>query len=273
MSGQMTLDEEKLAELAAPFPKESIRWVPKAGGMQAAYITARTAMNRLDEVIGPAHWFDEYAQFGENGVLCKLYVRFADSSGFICKCGIGGHAGMSDAEDDEKSAESSAFKRAAVKFGVGRYLYRDGVPSFCGDCPPPEPGNGGLRPAAPSKFTRNGPAAAPPAGEPEMPRQPAARTAPSQPRGGNGQGGYDNFQLPRAVKGLFPWTKALGEHYGVDLLDGVSKAGAAIGAPRKWGEWTMEQVQEVALRAIMYIKTLDNYDGKFDHIDTNPEGE
>ena len=37
---------------------------------------------------------------------------------------------MSDSGDDDKSGYSDAFKRAAVKFGVGRYLYRDGVPSF-----------------------------------------------------------------------------------------------------------------------------------------------
>ena len=37
---------------------------------------------------------------------------------------------MADQGDDDKSGFSDAFKRAAVKFGVARYLYRDGVPGF-----------------------------------------------------------------------------------------------------------------------------------------------
>ena len=42
----------------------------------------------------------------------------------------GGGAGMKDAGDDDKSAFSDALKRAAVKWGVGRYLYNDGRPKF-----------------------------------------------------------------------------------------------------------------------------------------------
>jgi hypothetical protein len=37
---------------------------------------------------------------------------------------------MSDEGDDDKSGFSDAFKRAGVKFGIGRYLYRDGVPGW-----------------------------------------------------------------------------------------------------------------------------------------------
>jgi putative DNA primase/helicase len=46
----------------------------------------------------------------------------------VTKCDAGGYAGMADSGDDDKSGYSDAFKRAAVKFGVARYLYRDGVP-------------------------------------------------------------------------------------------------------------------------------------------------
>src|SRR5271166_3387348 len=131
----MTAAEQTVSALCAPFPENEIKWRPQ-GDIQIAFITARHVMNRLDSVVGPENWFDEYIPFGDNGVLCKLYVRFEDT-GFITKCGIGGAAGMSNEDDNEKSAFSSALKIAAVKFGVGRYLYNNGVPDFCGECPMP----------------------------------------------------------------------------------------------------------------------------------------
>ncbi|ODU01368.1 MAG: hypothetical protein ABS79_01845 [Planctomycetes bacterium SCN 63-9] len=85
-------------------------------------------MNRLDSVIGPENWWDEYTQL-QNGILCKLTVRLPDGEE-ICKSDAGGHAGMSDEGDDEKSGFSDAFKRAAVKFGIGRHLYGEGIPRF-----------------------------------------------------------------------------------------------------------------------------------------------
>src|SRR5206468_2281753 len=61
--------------------------------------------------------------------LCRLTIRLPDGSE-LTKCDAGGYAGMADSGDDDKSGYSDAFKRAAVKFGVARYLYRDGVPTF-----------------------------------------------------------------------------------------------------------------------------------------------
>ena len=98
------------------------------GNRQLSYVTARTVMNRLDSVIGPENWWDEYTPL-QNGVLCKLTVRLPDGEE-ICKSDAGGHAGMSDEGDDEKSGFSDAFKRAAVKFGIGRHLYGEGIPRF-----------------------------------------------------------------------------------------------------------------------------------------------
>lgn len=98
------------------------------GNRQLSYVTARTVMNRLDSVIGPENWWDEYTPL-QNGVLCKLTVRLPDGEE-ICKSDAGGHAGMSDEGDDEKSGFSDAFKRAAVKFGIGRHLYGEGTPQF-----------------------------------------------------------------------------------------------------------------------------------------------
>jgi hypothetical protein len=82
-------------------------------------------MNRLDEVVGPENWWDDYTPL-TSSVMCRLTVRLPDGQ-VVTKCDLGGCAGMADAGDDDKSGFSDAFKRAAVKFGAGRYLYNDGV--------------------------------------------------------------------------------------------------------------------------------------------------
>ncbi len=115
------------SRLAAPFDPGEVKHRPQ-GKIQLSYVTARTVMNRLDEVLGPANWWDSYRPM-ENSVLCTLTIRLPDGS-TVAKQDAGGYAGMSDQGDDDKSGYSDGFKRAAVKFGVGRYLYGDGVPSF-----------------------------------------------------------------------------------------------------------------------------------------------
>src|SRR3954466_9026023 len=124
----MTKFPDLFAALAAPFENHEVKIRPAQGGRQLHYITARTAMNRLDSVLGPENWWDEYVP-AQNSVLCKLTIRLPDGS-TITKADAGGYAGMADSGDDDKSGFSDAFKRAAVKFGVARYLYRDGVPTF-----------------------------------------------------------------------------------------------------------------------------------------------
>ena len=115
------------AALAAPFEGSEVR-VRTQAGRQLHYITARVAMNRLDDVLGPENWWDEYTP-GENSVLCRMTLRLPDGQ-TITKADAGGYAGMADSGDDDKSGFSDSFKRAAAKFGIARYLYRDGVPEF-----------------------------------------------------------------------------------------------------------------------------------------------
>lgn len=85
-------------------------------------------MNRLDEVLGPENWWDDYSPM-ENSVICRLTIRLPDGT-TLTKSDAGGYAGLADSGDDDKSGFSDAFKRVSVKFGVGRHLYGDGVPSF-----------------------------------------------------------------------------------------------------------------------------------------------
>lgn len=115
------------AALAAPFPQDQLK-KRQQGGQTLLYITARMAMNRLDEVVGPENWEDVYQDF-QNGLSCRITIRLPDGTR-VTKTDGGGAAGMKLADDDEKSAFSDAFKRCCVKFGIARYLYRDGVPEF-----------------------------------------------------------------------------------------------------------------------------------------------
>jgi hypothetical protein len=130
-------------ELSDPFTAEQVKTRPGGGGRQLRYITARQAMNRLDSVLGPENWWDEYVVVGDV-LYCKLTIRLPD--GFtVTKWGAGGFKTMTektgevDQENTDKTGESDAFKRAAVKFGVGRDLYGDGIPDFL----PPKPATNG----------------------------------------------------------------------------------------------------------------------------------
>ena len=109
-----------------PFREDEIEWrVQQSGkgtkGIWAkvlAYVSARAIMDRLDETVGPENWQDEYAPGPGGGVLCRLSIYFGDGN-WICKQDV---ADNSDIEPI-KGGVSGAFKRAAVKWGIGRYLY------------------------------------------------------------------------------------------------------------------------------------------------------
>src|SRR5262245_28310598 len=123
----MTQHPDLFAALAAPFDPDEVR-VRSQAARQLHYVTARTVMNRLDDVLGPENWWDDFVPL-EHSVMCRLTIRLPDGS-ILTKSDAGGYAGMADPGDDDKSGFADAFKRAAVKFGVGRYLYRDGIPRF-----------------------------------------------------------------------------------------------------------------------------------------------
>src|SRR5262245_26214891 len=123
----MTQHSNLFAALAAPFDSGEVK-LRTQGGRELPDVTARTIMNRLDDVLGPENWWDDFVPL-EHSVICKLTIRLPDGT-VLTKSDAGGYAGMPDPGDDDKSGFADAFKRAAVKFGVGRYLYRDGIPRF-----------------------------------------------------------------------------------------------------------------------------------------------
>src|SRR5947209_7841877 len=62
-------------ELSKPFPPEAVKTAVKKGG-RYQYVTARTVMNRLDEVVGPGEWGArfEVADVQSGAVKCSLTI-------------------------------------------------------------------------------------------------------------------------------------------------------------------------------------------------------
>jgi hypothetical protein len=81
-----------------------------------AYIDSRDVVNRLDEVCGPENWSDTYPHIGSTTV-CQISISIDGQ--WVAKTD---GAGATDVEA-EKGQLSDAFKRCAVKWGIGRYLY------------------------------------------------------------------------------------------------------------------------------------------------------
>jgi hypothetical protein len=113
-------------KLSAPFRPEQIHWrvgatnADKTKGMALAYIDARDVQDRLDETVGPTLWQCRYPH--ANGkTVCEIGIMCVTPQGYEWIWKADG-AGDSDVEA-EKGALSDAFKRAAVRWGIGRYLY------------------------------------------------------------------------------------------------------------------------------------------------------
>ncbi len=122
----MSLSKEILETLSRPFdPREvevKIQAVnrDRTRAQVVAYVDARVVLDRLDEAVGPTGWSDSYEVLtnslgGEGGRIVE--VKCALTLLGVTKEDVGEGNSL-------KAAFSDALKRAAVKFGVGRYLYR-----------------------------------------------------------------------------------------------------------------------------------------------------
>ncbi len=112
--------------LTAYFDPRDVKAKPQAvknnRAMATFYVDARAVMDRLDDVVGCGGWQDGYAVLGDGSVQCELKVRIAGE--WVVKTDVGSPSEQPDGGDRLKAAFSDALKRAAVKFGIGRYLYR-----------------------------------------------------------------------------------------------------------------------------------------------------
>ena len=124
-------------QLEAPFPEDAVSWrvgatnAKKLGvkpweatkGIALAYIDARDVMERLDSVVGAGNWQCRYPLASGSLLICEIGILPQGATEFIWKAN---GAGDTDVEAD-KGKCSDAFKRAAVLWGIGRYLY--GLPN------------------------------------------------------------------------------------------------------------------------------------------------
>ena len=123
-------NETNLARLRDPFAPGDIEWrVQQAGEKNGkpwarvlAYVTNRAIMERFDEVVGPENWQNVFKEGPAGGVVCGLSVRVARPDGTAEWITKWDGAENSDVEP-VKGGLSNAMKRAAVQWGVGRYLY------------------------------------------------------------------------------------------------------------------------------------------------------
>lgn len=115
--------------LSQPFHPNEIKW--KAQSVKAnrclavAYIDARLVMDRLDDAAGVDGWRTQYEVLQCGSVVCRLSV-LTPYGMWVEKSDVGSPSEQPDAGDRLKAAFSDALKRAAVHFGIGRYLYRLG---------------------------------------------------------------------------------------------------------------------------------------------------
>ena len=114
-----------LSELKKPFAAEELEWRVQTSGLKKNgepwaqvfwYIQARAIQDRLDDVVGAGNWQAEF-RTSEKGVICSLsilvdgeWVKKEDGSEYT-------------EYESFKGGISGAFKRAAVHWGIGRYLY------------------------------------------------------------------------------------------------------------------------------------------------------
>lgn len=121
----------KIELLSAPFPKQAVHWRIQGkpyerngnfSAMALAYLDARDVMDRLDLVCGPAGWQSEYTETAKGRVICRIGIRI--DGDWVWKSDGAGDTAV----EGEKGGISDAFKRAAVHWGIGRYLYRLDAP-------------------------------------------------------------------------------------------------------------------------------------------------
>jgi hypothetical protein len=123
--------------LKEPFEPDDIEWRVQRSGIAAnnkpwvvviPYMTARAVQDRLDSVFGFSDWRDEYKETPK-GFLCGLSVCIEGK--WITKWDGSEYTKV----EALKGALSGSLKRAAVKFGIGRYLYNlDEVFAVCKPC-------------------------------------------------------------------------------------------------------------------------------------------
>ena len=118
-----------LSALSDLLDPKDIGWKPvglssdRCKARVAPFLSNRAIMDRLDEVCGPEDWRNEFRTGPSGGVLCGISIRVVregEPPEWITK--------WDGAENTDiqpvKGGMSASMRRAAVQWGIGRYLYR-----------------------------------------------------------------------------------------------------------------------------------------------------
>lgn len=116
-----------LEKLDEPFSPNDIEWRVQQSGksskglcwaMVLAYVTNRAIQKRLDEVCGKQGWKNEFTAAPDKGVMCGISIKIDNE--WITKW----DGAENTAVEAVKGGMSGSMKRAAVQWGIGRYLYQ-----------------------------------------------------------------------------------------------------------------------------------------------------
>lgn len=106
-----------MKELKKEIPfKWRVQSANQYGASCVAYIDARDVQDLLDEVVGAENWQCKYSEHKGN-LFCSIGIRFNDMWVWKEDCGT------ESMVEKQKGEASDSFKRAAVMWGVGRFLY------------------------------------------------------------------------------------------------------------------------------------------------------
>jgi len=109
------IDFEKLKD-EVPY-KWRTQSAKEFGTTLIAYLDARDVQDVLDNIVGPENWQCEYTE-AANQMICRIGI-FCNGQ-WVWKSDGGSESNIEKA----KGLLSDSFKRAAVGWGIGRFLYR-----------------------------------------------------------------------------------------------------------------------------------------------------
>ena len=106
-----------LHKLKEPFPvKWRVQSMLQNIALCVSYVDSRDVQNRLDEVCGPENWQSK-TKVEKNNLYTELSIRVGDE--WVTRTDVGKPSAIEPA----KGETSDSLKRAAVQWGIGRFLY------------------------------------------------------------------------------------------------------------------------------------------------------
>jgi hypothetical protein len=259
--------------LADFFPASALGFKPQMikgnRAMAVVFIDARDVIDRLNDVLGIGEWQDDYTFMPNGAVICHLRVRI--NGEWVTKTDVGGESEQPDQGDRQKSAVSDALKRAAVKLGVGRYLYAMPSNWFDYDQVKKQFVN---PPTVPAQFLPASAKSAPKADPPKQaspPAGPATAQPPKQDAKTEAKGVETpkNTGLPSTGRELYDRLQSYDAKLAAqklckpgDLLAEVCKSGVTKGYPVNIHNWSGPAIQFAVDAVKAFEESVRNKESK-----------